>query len=588
MVQSIRKSIKSQVWLLFAFIFVFNLVALSVLFAGWQLNRKCSAEINAKIAQSKEISTITQAHITWVNTLKSHLESGAPFTGSLDPNTCSFGSWLQKVDNNLKSDPVIAKAIANIDNPHHTLHSIASEIIELNKTSKDEAYSKYQQVILPNVLTIISELNVIADRCNALAAESSAQSAQSLQANSMIQMVIIVLVLAISVIIALFIIKITVTPTITITHAAQKLAKGDLNASIDIQSQNEMGRMAAALNSAFHMIGNYINDISAKLNQISIGDMRLTMDLDYIGDFSSIKQSLEKTAEALNETLHTINTAAQQVSTGAAHVASGAQALAAGSSEQASSIEELSSSTERIFQQAADNSANVKIATSFVKQAGDGVTTSNTYMEQLNRAMMNIGTASEQISNITKVIEDIAFQTNILALNAAIEAARAGNAGKGFAVVADEVRNLAAKSADAAKKTAELIQHSSATVNDGTQIANQAAQILKNVQDKAKMAVESIEKIEQSSNYQAIAINQIKQGLTQVSAVVQTNAATAEENSATSEEMSAQAATLREEVGKFTLTMDNQTDRFTAISLLEDTKRSARANTKKGSSFGKY
>jgi methyl-accepting chemotaxis protein len=210
-------------------------------------------------------------------------------------------------------------------------------------------------------------------------------------------------------------------------------------------------------------------------------------------------------------------------------------------------------------------------------------------MKQLTGAMANIGSASNQIANITKVIEDIAFQTNILALNATIEAARAGNAGKGFAVVADEVRNLAAKSAEAAKQTAELIRHSAVAVEEGTQIAAKTAQILSDIESKGSKVNESILKILESSTDQAAAMEQVKQGLNQVSSVVQTNAATAEENSATSEEMSAQAAALKEEVGKFSLDSGYEKDSFAAISLLkEPMKEKNKAAIYEGSALGKY
>ncbi|MDX9872650.1 MAG: methyl-accepting chemotaxis protein [Clostridia bacterium] len=497
------KSIKTQLWLLFAIIFIFNIIAVSVLLTGWSQNSALSHDVEDKVNHSQEISSITAAHVSWINQLKDHLEKGTEFTGSLDSSTCSFGKWMSTLDESLKNEEVIAGAIANIVPPHDLIHSEAGKIIELNKTNKAEAYSEYEKIILPNVLTIISELNVISDRCNELAVTSSITSAKTLQTNSIIQIVIIGIVLLVSIIIALLIIKLTVKPTVKVTEAAERLANGDLNIQIDIRSQNEIGRMAASLNKAISLINGYVGDISDKLGQMSNGDMCINVDMDYIGDFKAIKHAMETMSSTLNHTLQTINTAAEQVSTGSSQVASGAQALATGSSKQASSVEELSVSVTKIAEQAAENSTNVKTATQYVGQAADGVNASNEHMEQLTEAMADIGSASDQITNITKVIEDIAFQTNILALNAAIEAARAGNAGKGFAVVADEVRNLAAKSAEAAKQTAELIQASVVTVSKGSQLTSQTAQILHDVGEKAKMVIESIDKVDQASSEQA-------------------------------------------------------------------------------------
>jgi len=381
-------------------------------------------------------------------------------------------------------------------------------------------------------------------------AQVNALSQKTIFSTIVIELVLVVLIIAALI---LYFQRAITKPLADMSGIAGEMAGGNLNLKIRYTSKDELGILADALQTMVSSLQGYIRDISDKLSQMSKGDMRVSVDMDYIGDFAPIKAALLDISSSLNRTLLTISTAAEQVSTGASQVASGAQALAAGSTEQASSIEELSASIAKIAVQAADNSANVKIATQYVEQTNANVKDGSGRMKQLTGAMSNIGSASNQIANITKVIEDIAFQTNILALNAAIEAARAGNAGKGFAVVADEVRNLAAKSAEAAKQTADLIKHSVSTVSEGTQMSAQTAQILQDIEAKENMVNESIIKIHQASTEQAIAIEQIRQGLKQVSSVVQTNAATAEENSATSEEMSAQAETLNDEVKKFSL-----------------------------------
>ena len=418
----------------------------------------------------------------------------------------------------------------------------------------------------------------------------SISQVSSMQRNTILLSFAIMLAVMLVIIAALliFIRRSIVKPIETMSFVAGDLAKGSLDLELNHTSNDELGMLSSALKSMVVSLKTYISDITEKLGQMSHGDMRVTIDQEYVGDFAAIRGAMEGIAFSLNNTLRTIDSAAEQVSTGASQVASGAQALAAGSSQQASSIEELSASVARIADQAATNSHNVKTATGYVESAVHYVKEGSTHMVKLTAAMENIGSASSQITTITKAIEDIAFQTNILALNAAIEAARAGSAGKGFAVVADEVRNLAAKSAEAAKRTAELIQYAAATVTEGREIATQTAGILNSVEEQAGLVNDSIVKIDEASAQQVAAIEQVRQGLDQVSNVVQTTAATAEENSATSEEMSAQAATLREEVSKFKLDGDGRPEGASSISLFDNAPKAKAASGWTAQGFGKY
>lgn len=345
-------------------------------------------------------------------------------------------------------------------------------------------------------------------------------------------------------------------PLYKLTEVSTMLAQGHLDVEIKSamsRKKDEVGLLNEAMYQMVRQLKAYISDITQVLSAMSNNDFTAKSSVSYIGDFTVIGTSLHGISNSLNETLLLINTATEQVSSGASQVSSGAQALATGSTEQAASVEQLNASISEVSKQTEENAAQVRRATAQLEEAGERLNEGSKQMSQLIEAMSDINSSSNQIANITKVIEDIAFQTNILALNAAIEAARAGNAGKGFAVVADEVRNLAAKSAEAAKQTASLIGASVETVEKGSEITTETAQIVQDAVRNLAAIIEDIGQVEQASNQQSLSIGQIRQGLEQVSTVVQSNAATAEENSAISEEMSAQAAMLRQEVAKFKL-----------------------------------
>jgi methyl-accepting chemotaxis protein len=266
-----------------------------------------------------------------------------------------------------------------------------------------------------------------------------------------------------------------------------------------------------------------------------------------------ISNSIIVMLDSLNSMFGEINGASTQVTLGASQISDASQSLAEGSTEQAATVEELSASIQDIAAKTklnADRAANASELSGVIKGNAE---TGSQQMTEMTEAVNEINSASQDISKVIKVIDDIAFQTNILALNAAVEAARAGEAGKGFAVVADEVRNLASKSAAAAKETGQLIENAMRKSDQGAAIAAQTAISLTEIVDGINRSATLIAEIAESSDEQSGAINQINVGISQVSEVVQKNSATAEECAASAQELNAQSTLMAEYVAKFKL-----------------------------------
>lgn len=274
---------------------------------------------------------------------------------------------------------------------------------------------------------------------------------------------------------------------------------------------------------------------------------------DETGDLA---RAIKRIADSLNRMLSSISSAAVQVASGAKQVSDSSAALSHGAAEQASSIEELSASVDEISAQTNRNAEHAEEANRIAETARQDAEKSSVQMQAMLSAMDEINRSSNNISKIIKVIDDIAFQTNILALNAAVEAARAGQYGKGFAVVAEEVRNLAARSANAAKETTDMIEGSIKSVQHGAAIAKETSDTLGSIVGEIQHVANLVSDITKASNEQAAGIVQISQGVSQVSTVIQSNSAISEESAASSEEMSSQAHMLEEQVRMFKLRKD--------------------------------
>ncbi len=447
-------------------------------------------------------------------------------------------------------EPIVADIRKYLDKSLKVKDSIFKRVENDDMETASMLFFGDYQPAIENASKSVSELT------DKLVAESQVQYEQAGGAVTNCAAVLIVLCIvsiSVGVFMAVYLGKVIKVPVQNARDAALRMAEGDFTAEVTHVSKDEVGQLCDAMRNLREKTNGVISDTVRCLGEMADGNLAVKTNADYVGDYANIKDAFTRMEAKVGDTMRKIDNAAELVATESEQVSSSSQVLSQGATEQASSIQQLAASIAVVADQVESNAKLAEESKEITYAAGENLEKGRSHMRNAVAAMDEISRSSAEIGTIIKTIEDIAFQTNILALNAAVEAARAGAAGKGFAVVADEVRNLASKSAEASNSTAKLIEESIEAVGRGTEIVAKASQLIDTTFEDARKSAESITHISKYCSEQAVAIEQIKEGVNQISSVVQMNTATSEECAASSEELSGQAGILKGLVQTFRL-----------------------------------
>lgn len=340
-------------------------------------------------------------------------------------------------------------------------------------------------------------------------------------------------------------------PLSDIENIVTNMSHGVLDHSYPQATNDEIGTICGALMQTNKSLKSYINGIDNMLANMANGKFAYDNTLSFVGEFTSMEQSIKHICNAMNTTFAELNGIAEQISDGSSSVSVGAMDLAHAVNDETNLITDVSANLGDINNRVSQSAANASSVKIKVLKTADAVNTGNEKMQELVSIMDSISRSADEIVKINSTIEDIAFQTNILALNASIEAARAGAAGKGFAVVAEEVRNLAAKSSEASKITAELIENTVRAIGSGTEAANTTAEMLSEIVEDTSSISVSVAEIADVSEEQKTMLSNISEKLNEVRTVIETTDTAAQNSAAASEELDSQAALLKEHLARY-------------------------------------
>ncbi len=507
------------------------------------------------VSESSRQETVAKdmlsSHYSWILQLMDSMHTGNSFEGNLNPETCSFGTWLTENEHNI-TDTEILSRIKSIKSVHSEVHNFASDVNQLNEEQRDEKYDEFISVYEPKINTLIENLTALAQRYTQIAEEADAD----LNTLLMISIICIILLTLIAIVVSIALANKTSTkisaPMASIAAWSKELSEGadtlDFNFDYgDIDPNNEIAIMI----DSFKQLANSIQENVRVVKRVADGDMTVFVDIRSSKD--TLGKNLYRMVQSNDVLFSEILRVAHKVAEGSTYIANVSHDLADSAHVQAQTVNDLSSSIDDAANLITKSSEHMAEAASISNVIRTNAQESNEKMNVLAQSVEEMKTASQKVSQVIKNIDDIAFQTNILALNASVEAARAGESGKGFAVVANEVRELALKSTDAAEKSKALIENTINKAVMGSKISVEALKMFEIIVDEINNITSIIQEESSSSMSQLNCLEEIRTNIASIMRETANNVDISKNSAHSSKEMQKNADMLKNEMHKFNL-----------------------------------
>lgn len=546
------RSIRQQIFSGYSRIIVlmFCLVALMIV-SLVQIQRDYRAVTGNQSNQASTQAALAK-HYAWLEQLNESIQNGSTFQGGLSHTACILGQWSASVSAEDLSDPLIARTFQDLQRPHEQMHGKTSAVLELSKQDRDAGYSAYLNEIKPLADQVIQGLEIMSGQYQEIAGQAAGQLEQLIFIMLIVCVAGALIVLSVAVFYGNRSAKQISRPVTAVAQWSERLSMGADQIELDprMLSENQDNEIGSMMRSFQKMVESIQENVRV-VKRVAQGDMTVFVNIRSQED--SLGDNLYHLVQSNDFMLAKIIKIGLSVASGSRQIADASQTLADTAMQQTSAVQELTDAMEETRSLVRKNSEEMEQAARISLSIRQDVQDSNEKMDELVHSVNDISESSHKIANVIKLIDDIAFQTNILALNASVEAARAGEAGKGFAVVADEVRMLAQRSAEAAKDSKSLIEATIQVTEDGSKISSEAFKTFQNIVGDLDRITEIVGNMALSSAQQEEAISNIHTQIERIQQSITSYAAISEEAVATSNEMRDDAKLLEDEMSRFNL-----------------------------------